>query len=105
MSTTLRDASGPAVTNRTETRDDTVSATVFGYGLAAAITFVFNTLLALVKDAWDPLNTFMAQLTGHHWITHGLADVAVFLVLGYVLTSARHGWPGDGLRLAALLVA
>ena len=26
----------------------------------------------------------MVLLTGHHWITHGLADVIVFVVLGFV---------------------
>ena len=52
------------------------------YGLAAAITVLFNVVLAFVKEAYAPLNTFMAQLTGHHWITHGLADILVFLLLG-----------------------
>jgi hypothetical protein len=57
------------------------------FGLAAAVTVIFNTLLAWVKDAYDPLNTAMADLTGHHWITHGLVDVAVFVVLGFVFMS------------------
>ena len=26
----------------------------------------------------------MVLLTGHHWITHGLGDVIVFVVLGFV---------------------
>jgi hypothetical protein len=54
------------------------------FGLSAAITILFNTLLAWVKDAYDPLNTAMAHLTGHHWTTHGLVDLAVFVVLGIV---------------------
>jgi hypothetical protein len=86
-------------------RDTSVSATVSGFGTATAITLVFNTALAWVKDAWDPLNNFMAHLTGHHWITHGLTDVAVFLVLGLVLTARRGGRRGDGIRLAMVLVA
>ena len=55
------------------------------FGLAAAITVVFNTLLAWVKDAYDPLNTFMAHLMGHHWITHGVTDIVLFGVLGLIL--------------------
>jgi hypothetical protein len=88
----------------TGTSDTSVSASVCGFGTAAAITLVFNTVLAWAKDAWDPLNNFMAHLTGHHWITHGITDVAVFLVLGYVLTARRGGQRGNGIRLAIALV-
>jgi hypothetical protein len=49
---------------------------------------VFNTLLAWIKDAYEPLNTFMASLTGHHWTTHGILDVLLFIALGFVLTNS-----------------
>ena len=71
------------------------------FGLSAAIAIVFNTVLAWIKDAYDPLNTFMASLTGHHWITHGLADIAVFVVLGLVFT--KRGVSMDGTKLAAIV--
>ena len=72
-----------------------------GYGISAAVTIVFNTLLAWIKDAYDPLNSFMASLSGHHWTTHSLVDVAVFLILGAILTG--RGVKIDGARLAMLL--
>ncbi len=59
------------------------------FGLAASIAIVFNTVLAWVKDAYDPLNTFMASLTGHHWTTHGIVDVLLFVALGFILSSTR----------------
>lgn len=81
-------AQAPAATDRTfavlETALDRAST---AFGLSAAITIVFNTLLAWVKDAYDPLNSFMASLTGHHWITHGLADVILFVLLGWLFMS------------------
>jgi hypothetical protein len=52
-----------------------------GFVLAAAITVLFNTALAWAKDAYAPLNTFLQSLTGHHWTTHGLADLLLFLGL------------------------
>ena len=45
---------------------DRVSA---AFALSASITFIFNTLLAWVKDSVPALNSFMASLTGHHWTT------------------------------------
>ena len=62
---------------------------------------MFNTVLAWIKDAYDPLNSFMASLTGHHWITHGLADIAVFVIVGVVLM--RRDVSMDGTRLACLV--
>jgi hypothetical protein len=55
-----------------------------GFALAAAITILFNTALAWAKDASPPLNSFMKSLTGHHWTTHGLADLFLFVGLGLI---------------------
>jgi hypothetical protein len=65
------------------------------FGAATAITVVFNVVLAFFKEAYEPLNRVMAQLTGHHWITHGLADILVFVVLGWLF--AAGGIPSRGL--------
>jgi hypothetical protein len=59
------------------------------FGWSAAIVIIFNTVLAWTKDAYEPLNTFMAHLTSHHWITHGLVDVILFFLLGWLLMK-RH---------------
>lgn len=61
------------------------------FGLAVAITVLFNTVLAWIKDAYEPLNAFMAHLGGHHWTTHGLADVALFFALGIVFMNTGVG--------------
>jgi hypothetical protein len=76
---------------------------VAAFGASAIATILFNTALAWIKDAFDPLNDLMARLTGHHWITHGLADVALFLVLGIILT--RQGYRASGSSIALGLVA
>jgi hypothetical protein len=71
------------------------------FGLSAAITILFNTALAWVKDAWAPLNDFMASLTGHHWRTHGLVDIVVFVALGFVFM--QRGVTMTGVRLATII--
>lgn len=63
-----------------------MNKTTVAFGLAAAIACLFNTALAWAKDAYSPLNKFMASLTGHHWITHGLADLIVFIALGLIFS-------------------
>lgn len=55
------------------------------FAVAAAIAIVFNTVVACVKDADEPLKKFMASLAGHDWTTQGIADVFLFLVVGLIL--------------------
>ena len=67
----------------------TLDRTTAAFGLSAAVAIVFNAALTIVKDSYDPLNGFMAKLTGHHWITHGLVVIAVFLVVGWALSRSE----------------
>jgi hypothetical protein len=57
------------------------------FGIAAAITAIFNTALACVKDAYRPLQNLMNGIAGHNWTTQGLADVILFVALGLILSS------------------
>lgn len=99
MSTTLRGA--PATeAPRAKAEKGTLDNVSAAFGQAAVVAIIFNTLLAWVKDAYDPLNTFMAHLTGHHWITHGLADLVVFFGLGFYLMSRPSSWNGMNLVYA-----
>jgi hypothetical protein len=59
------------------------------FGLAAAITALFNTVLACTKDAYHPLNNFMNGIAGHNWTTQALADIILFVGLGLIF-SATH---------------
>jgi hypothetical protein len=60
-----------------------------GFVLSAAITVLFNTGLAWAKDAYPPLTAFMKSLSGHHWTTHGLADLVLFIGLGCIFRNAK----------------
>lgn len=78
-----------------------LSPVTTGFALAAAVSIVFNTALAWAKDAYPPLNTLMASIAGHHWTTHGLADLALFVVLGFVFSRSTIGksLPADRRRI------
>jgi hypothetical protein len=74
------------------------------FALAAAITVLFNTALAWAKDAYSPLNKFMASLTGHHWITHAVADLLVFFLLGLIFCKTGAAEKMNPDRLINLLI-
>ena len=75
----------------------TLDGAAVAFGLAACIVIVFSTVLAWIEDAYDPLGNAMAALTGSRWITHGLADVILFLVIG--LGAGRLGAIANGTTL------
>ena len=72
--------------------------------LAAAITVVFNTLLAWAKDAYEPIQRFMNSVGGHHWTTHGLVDVVVFFGLGLIFLKTGVAEKINPNRLVSILV-
>jgi hypothetical protein len=78
-----------------------LSPATSGFVLAAAITALFNTGLAWAKDSYPHLNDFMKAVGGHHWTTHGLVDLAVFVALGIVFTKTGAAEKLDPNRLIA----
>lgn len=85
-------------------KSTTLTAATKGFALAAAVAVLFNTALAWVKDAYAPLQNSMSALSGHHWTTHGLADLVVFAGLGIIFTRARAVRTMDGARVIGILV-
>ncbi len=71
--------------------NDTLNRNTVGFGLSAAIVCIVNALLVLLKESSHAVQVAMTVLTGHHWVTHGLFDVIVFLVLGFIFSRAKGG--------------
>jgi len=74
------------------------------FALSASATFIFNTLLAWVKDSVPALNTFMASLTGHHWTTHSIFDLIVFVGLGFIFMKTGTAQRMDGMTLVRVVI-
>jgi UPF0716 family protein affecting phage T7 exclusion len=66
-------------------------AGIVAFGYAYVIAAFFNALLVLAKEEVPGLRSWMEVLTGHHWITHGVAVTALFFIVGFALaqTSLR----------------
>jgi uncharacterized membrane protein SirB2 len=69
------------------------------FGVSFAITSLFSVLLLIIKET-NPktVMVWMKDATSHHWITHSLLDVIIFVVLGLVLAKANNG---QGIRIEA----
>ncbi len=64
---------------------ETVRDKTAGFGVSYAITSILSALLVVLKESSEGVHDGLTAVTGHHWVTHGLLDVIVFLVLGFVL--------------------
>ena len=61
------------------------------FGLSFAITSLFSALLVILKET-NPhtVMAWMKAATPHHWITHTLLDLIIFVVLGVILARANE---------------
>ena len=69
------------------------------FGLSFAITSVVSALLVIIKESSEEgVLAAMKAITGHHWVTHGLFNLILFIVLGWALSRANKG---QGVNLSA----
>jgi hypothetical protein len=62
------------------------------FGVSLGITCMVSALLVILKELSEhSVLVWMKSATGHHWVTHGLFDLVVFVVLGLLLAQANQG--------------
>lgn len=76
---------------RESAAESTLGKYTRSFGLSLAITSVFSALLVVVKELNEGLLNWMKAVTPHHWITHGVMDVLLFIVIGFVLAQLNGG--------------
>ena len=63
-----------------------------GFGVSFAITSLFSVIVLILKETNEhTVMAWMKAVTPHHWITHTLLDLIVFVVLGLVLAKTNNG--------------
>jgi len=69
------------------------------FGLSFAITSLVSAMLVILKESnEDTVLAWMKAVTGHHWITHGLFDLILFVALGWALSRLNNG---EGVKISA----
>ena len=71
---------------------DELSGSAAGFGIALAAASVASALLVIVKEeSPHGVMPWMARITGHHWATHSLFAVVIFLGVGFGLSRTNGG--------------
>jgi ribose/xylose/arabinose/galactoside ABC-type transport system permease subunit len=69
------------------------------FGMSLAITSVVSALLVVLKElSQNTVLALMKQVTFHHWFTHSLFILVLFVVIGWVLGRANGG---QGMKMSA----
>lgn len=79
-----------------------VSDNVTGYGISYSVTALLSALLVVLKESNESVQGLLIALTGHHWVSHGLLDIIVFVVLGAVLSRRNLNLEGNTLVTAVV---
>jgi len=69
----------------------TLNAQTRGFALSVAVTSILSALLVMGKELNEDLLKFMKAVTVHHWVTHGIFDLIVFVALGLLLSKSNNG--------------
>ena len=76
-----------------------------GFGVSFLIASIFNGLLVVAKESYAPLMNWMKSLSGHHWVTHGIFVIIVFIVFGYIFSIKDIGKKIDANTTSGLVIA
>jgi hypothetical protein len=71
--------------------NNTVSKYSVSFGLSLALSSVANALLVIAKEKSQAVQAAMQKLTGHHWITHVVIILILFVSFGWLFANAKGG--------------
>jgi len=75
-----------------------------GFGVSFLIASIFNGLLVVTKESYAPLKIWMKSISGHHWITHGIFVIVLFIVFGYVFSMTDMNKKIDADKTSVLII-
>ncbi len=71
-------------------------------GLSLALTCVINAIIVVAKEKSDAVMNGMKKITGHHWITHALLVLGLFVAFALIFGAMNRG-KGSAISAGRLL--
>jgi hypothetical protein len=71
--------------------DTTVSKHTISFGLSLALCAVLNAILVVAKERSKRVADWMQKITGHHWITHVVIILMLFVACGWCFDRTNGG--------------
>ncbi len=79
----------------------------WAFGWSVVIVSVLSSLLVVLKETSEATMALMKAASGHHWITHSIIVLVLFVVIGLALgfVDTKHGGNGALNGIAIAIVA
>jgi len=65
--------------------------------LSTILVIAITAILTIWSELSSTLKTFLASLTGHHWVTKGVFSIILFVILALILSKttkeSKDIWP------------
>jgi hypothetical protein len=69
--------------------DQPLSKSAVSFGFAVVIASVINALLVIGKETSPAIMRGLWRLSGHHWVSHAVIVIVLFVVLGWLFRGLR----------------
>ena len=70
--------------------------------ISTCTVIVVVTFLTIISELSSPFKSFLASLTGHHWVTKSVISVVLFFVLYFLLSKVEDNL--DVLKEATIVI-
>lgn len=75
-----------------------------GFGLSLVVTNLLNAVILVVKEVSSSVMNVMKAALGHHWTTHAVLLLFVFVVLGAVFSIYEVGVKWDSRKMMYYII-
>lgn len=68
---------------------DEMKLNIRSLSYSTTLTIIFVVMLTLWSEISKSLKTFLASITGHHWVTKGVFSLVFFVIVYFVISRTR----------------
>ena len=75
-----------------------------GFGLSLIVTSLLNAVILLLKETNEAIMNGMKAALGHHWTTHGVLVIVLFIALGFIFSGTKIAGKWDSRKLLTYII-
>jgi len=75
-----------------------------GFGLSLVVTNLLSAVILLFKELNANVMSAMKAALGHHWTTHVVILLVVFVVLGFIFSGMKLGTKWDSQKMMKYII-
>ena len=66
-----------------------LSSMTSSLAISTGVAGILNAIIVILKDEFHGFKKLLASITGHHWASHGLLLLLLWLIVAFILNLKR----------------